>query len=58
MTYPCTGIDRPRGLQEVEDFQLSHERDKVVSLSHWPPVPPWGDPWYSFLLDDESTPGS
>jgi hypothetical protein len=29
---------------------------KVVSLTHWPPLPP-GNTWYSFLLEAESTPG-
>ena len=31
---------------------------KVVSLTHRPPLPPRKCSWYSFLLEDESTPGS
>jgi len=30
---------------------------KVVSLTHRPPLPPRKYSWYSFLLEDESTPG-
>jgi hypothetical protein len=30
---------------------------KVVSLTHWPPLPPSKYSWYSFLLEAESTPG-
>jgi hypothetical protein len=32
--------------------QSAHEGSKVVSATHWPPLPP-----YSFLLEAESTPG-
>ena len=31
---------------------------KVVSLTHRPPLTPGNTPWYSFLLEAESTPGS
>ena len=30
---------------------------KVVSFTHRPPLPPRKYSWYSFLLEDESTPG-
>jgi hypothetical protein len=30
---------------------------KVVSLTHWLPLPPRKYTWYSFLLEAESTPG-
>jgi len=30
---------------------------KVVSLTHRPPLPQGNSPWYSFLLEAESTPG-
>jgi len=34
--YPCTGLDKTFGLQEVESFKVSrksaHTGDKVVSL--------------------------
>jgi len=51
-----------QGLQEVEaprsSRQLAHESDKVVSLTHQPPLPPRRYPWYSFLFEAESTPES
>jgi len=37
--------------------QSAHEDGKVVSLTHWPPLPPKKYSWYSFLLEAESTPG-
>ena len=47
----------PSGLQEVEAPRLSrksaHEAGKVVIPKHRPPLVPW----YSFLLEAESTPG-
>jgi hypothetical protein len=30
---------------------------EFVSLTQWPPFTPQEDSWYSFLLEDESTPG-
>jgi hypothetical protein len=47
---------RPLGLREVEaptfsDIRLT-DGGKVVSPTH-----PQEDPWYSFLLEAESTPG-
>jgi hypothetical protein len=52
---------RPLGLQEVEAARISrqsvHEGGKVVSPTHWRPLPPSGYPWYSFLLEAESTIG-
>ena len=57
--YPTTGSDRSRGLQEVKTFRISrqtaHECGKVVSPTHRPPLPPREDPWYSFLLESESS---
>ena len=39
-----TGLERPLGLQEVEASRISrqsaHEGDKVVSLTHRPPLTP------------------
>jgi hypothetical protein len=59
--YPCTGPDKPQGLQEVVAprilRQLAHECGKVVSLMHRPPLRPTEQPWYSFLLEAEETPG-
>jgi len=34
--YPCTGLDKPLGLQKVEAV---HEDGKVVTLKHRPPLP-------------------
>jgi len=50
-SYPCAGLDRPLGLQQVEDprisRQLAHEGGKVASLTHWPPRSSRRYPWYS-----------
>ena len=35
----------------------AHEGGKVVNPTHRPPLPPRKYPWYSFLLQAESTPG-
>ena len=41
--YPCTGLDRPLGFQEVGAPRISRqsaqECGKVVSLTHLPPLP-------------------
>ena len=62
LTYSCTGLDRPRGVQEAEIPRIfrhsAHEGGKVVSPTHRPPLPPNSYPWYSFLCEAESTPGS
>jgi len=46
---------------EVRGSQISrqsaHEGGKVVSPTHWAPLPPRNYSWYSFLLEAESTPG-
>jgi hypothetical protein len=57
---PIIGLDRPLGFQEVEALssrQSAHECGKVVSPTHWPPLPPRKSYWYSFLLEAESTSG-
>jgi hypothetical protein len=55
-----TGLDRPRGFQEVEapGFHDSQHM-KVVRLSAYAPAAftPRKYFWYSFLLEAESTPG-
>jgi hypothetical protein len=48
------------GLWDVEDptFSLDNrltDGRKVVSLKFRPPFTPQDDPWYSFLLEAEST---
>jgi hypothetical protein len=37
--------------------QSAHEGGKVVSPTHLPRLPPRKYPWYSFVLEAESTPG-
>jgi hypothetical protein len=60
-SYSITGLDRSLGLQEVEALRISrqsaHEGGMVVSPTHRPPLPLIIYPWYSFLLEVESTPG-
>ena len=52
---------RPTGLEGSGQLRLqitrhsAHEGGKVITLMHWPPLPP-GISWYSFL-EAESTPG-
>jgi hypothetical protein len=49
----------PEGFKKLRfpDFMTTaQEGDKFVSLMHWPHLPP-GNSLYSFLLEDESTPG-
>jgi hypothetical protein len=36
--------------------QSTHEGGKIVSLTHRPPLPPRNYPWYSFLIEADSTP--
>jgi hypothetical protein len=59
--YPCTGLERPLGLQEVEGPRISrqsaHASGKVVSRTHRSPLPTRKYLWYSFLLEAETTPG-
>jgi len=62
-SHPITGLDRPRGFQEVEAPRFPDIRHmKVVRLSalrtgRLYPLPPRKYSWYSFLLEAESTPG-
>jgi hypothetical protein len=50
-----TGI----AVQEADDPRIStqsaHEGGKAVRPTHRPPLPPRRYPWYSFLLEAEST---
>jgi hypothetical protein len=56
-----TGRDRSLGLHKVEvpktSGQSAHEGGKVVSPTHRQPFPPRGYPWYSFMLEAQSTSG-
>jgi hypothetical protein len=58
---PCTCLDRPLGLQEVEALRISRqsprEGGKVFSHSHRPPLPSKSYSRYSFLLEAKSNPG-
>jgi hypothetical protein len=62
LSNPCTGVDRPLGLQGLEVPAVSrysaHEGGKVVSPTHYPPLSPRKYSWYSFLLEAESIPGA
>ena len=57
---PITDLDRPLQLQEFAASRISrqsaHEGEKVFSSAHGLPLPPRRYPWYSFLLEAESTP--
>jgi hypothetical protein len=59
-SYNITGLNRPLGLQKVEPPRISrqsaHKCGKIVSHTHWPPVPSRKYPWYLFPLEAESTP--
>ena len=46
----------PEGSGSQISRQSAHEASKVVSPTHWPPLPPRKYSWYSFLLEAESTP--
>ena len=58
--YPITGLHKPLGLQEVEASGISrqsvYEDGEFVSPLHLLPLPHRRYLWYSFLLDNESTP--
>jgi len=60
--YRFTGLDRPLGLQEFEDRRISrqpaNEGSNVVCPSHRSILSDRIYLCHSFLLDDESTPGS
>jgi hypothetical protein len=50
--YPITGLDRPLGLQQVEDPRISGCQAYIPNA-----FIPRSCPWESFLLEAESTPG-
>ena len=55
---PVQALRVPGGWGSQISRQSAHEGDKVVSLTHRPPLPHTKYSWYSFLLEAESTPGS
>ena len=56
----CTGLERPRVLQEIEApriiRQSGHKSGNVVSLRHRPPLLTGKDFCYQFLSEAESNP--
>ena len=47
-SYPCTGLDRPLELQQVEASRISSKSVKVVSPKHCPNLPPEDIPGTDF----------
>ena len=52
-----SGPEGSRRLRFLDFMTTAQDGVKVVSLTHWPPLPPRKYTWYSFLLEAESTPG-
>jgi hypothetical protein len=52
---------RPTGVEKIQAPRISrhsaHECGKVVSPTHWPPLPRRKDPWYSYLLETSQPQG-
>ena len=51
-----SGPEGSRKLRFPDFMTMAQDGGKVVSLTHWPPLPPRKCSWYSFLLKGESTP--
>jgi hypothetical protein len=52
-----SGPEGSRKLRFPGNMTTAQDGGKVVSLTHWPPLPPRKCSWYAFLLEAESTPG-
>jgi len=52
-----SGPEGSRKLKFPDFMTAAQDGGKVVSLTHRPPLPTGNTPWYSFLLEAESTPG-
>jgi len=60
-TVPLQAWSGPEGSRKLRfpDYTTTaQDGGKVVSLTYRPPLPPGNTPWYSFLLEAESTPGT
>jgi hypothetical protein len=51
-----SGPEGSRKLRFPDFMTTAQDGGKVVSIRHWPPLPPGIYSWYSFLLEAESTP--
>jgi hypothetical protein len=60
-SYPIIDLDSSFDLQDAEASRISrlsaHESEKFVTTRQQPSLAPGIQPWYSFLLELESTPG-
>jgi hypothetical protein len=52
-----SGPEGSRNLRFPDFMTTEQDGGKVVSLTHQPPLPPKKYTLYSYLLEDESTPG-
>ena len=52
-----SGPEVSRKFRFPDFMTTAQDGGKVVSLTHWPPLPPVNTTCYSFLLEAESTPG-
>jgi len=53
-----SGPEGSRKLRFPDFMTMAQDNGKVISLTHRPPLPPRKYPWYSFLLEAESSPTS
>ena len=53
-----SGPEGSRKLRFPDFMTTAQDGDKVVNLTHRPPLPPRKYTWYSFLLEADSTLGT